>query len=385
MRCDSVSRLYHGVEHASVIDNFHPPSYRQTTDSNPTVLLDIPEKTWPNSPINPSRDWFFPCLTAGLVGFHGALYYSLACQAFSSRATPTTQMLEQRDRLVGFINRALQSPEQMQSDDLMHGLVHMIAVESRLGRLGHQWGWSRQYEGLMRMVEVRGGFEQFSGNVPLAGVLTWAEITLPRPARCFRTTDTIARAENDAFINFMTRLLRLAQDRLTLALDPAISALLFSPYLVKALFTPMVLIGDPGSVWGSRKQGINRRSQLASLLYCAHVMCNFRGCPQATLDCLTSFIATLVTASNFNSRTPLIFFLFQDAARKDMSRLWWLLRALRVVHRLEPTTTETLHELLLDLVMHRKKESEHLRDVQNVADRVRTDLRHFNAFMIRSS
>ena len=365
-------------------------------------LIDRPEKTLnvtAMSPIKVTRDYFFPCVAGGPLAFHGALYYGLVHRSFSSseslqvdkpRSLDTwparlhadssrpfaagtyspeaAHMLEERGRLVSWVTKRIEDPAKAVDDDLIFGIAAMVLAESRLGDV---FGWQVHYEGLMRIIELKGGYESLSGNIPLSASLAWLEISLVRPANSLQLDDGTSsagvftlfqsptiQAENHAFIDFLLDMQRLPSSRAILARNPALSPIMRliqrKEPLLRSMLDEIPEEQLPGQVRNtgfvrtrSVMSQIDRSCHLFALLYINYVLYTVHSSAKGTAAFLSKLMKQVSKPLGTGSRL-LIFVLIQEMIEDDINRLWWHVRAMRVVHRLRLETCEILHGLLLD-------------------------------------
>jgi hypothetical protein len=79
------------------------------------------------------------------------------------------------------------------------------------------------------------------------------------------------------------------------------------------------------------------------------MLCECDSSPQNKANFLDK-LATLLTKHNLNKNLRaklLIWVLVREMQREDTARLWWLVRAMRVIRRVTFETTDLLHQVLL--------------------------------------
>ena len=142
---------------------------------------------------------------------------------------------------------------------------------------------------------------------------------------------------------------RLSQEHATSDSDLTITGMLHSPPFQRALFYPVMPVRYPNMVRSSAMSCINRNCCLACLMYINYVLCISQHTQQASAAFLKGIIMT-VSGPIGSGANILIFVLMKDIEREDINRLWWLVRAMQILRRLKETC-DTLHQLLLDMLL----------------------------------
>ena len=75
--------------------------------------------------------------------------------------------------------RGTQDPARSTGDEVISTLPHVLAAESRLG---DSVFWQAHYQGLLRVIELRGGYAALNDNMPLAASVAWMEFSIPNTA-----------------------------------------------------------------------------------------------------------------------------------------------------------------------------------------------------------
>ena len=322
-------------------------------------VFDAPVRIWRSSAsshFHHIRDWYFKIIVNGPLGIQSSNYFSLVHHHLSQCQQPSSLLLRERGRLLSDFSKALEHPAECISDDMLTGLAHFICSEQRMGSMFH---WQAHYAGYMQLLDIRGGFETLGSNLPLAEMITWSEVAIICPVESMNaqtsSTMKILNAKTlegrPAFEELLVGLRLLTLDQF----ESQITRMLRDPALKRAFCTPMIRAAGNGARLNAVSERLNRNARVACLLYVNHMLCIHRASPDSALAFLSRLMKVVSQPFGPNS-SPWLWVLIREIEEDDISQLWWLLRMLRIFHRLRAETATLLHEVLLDTLLCWKEE-----------------------------
>ena len=348
------------------------------------VFTRLPALVWhvtDASPINPCRDWFFACVAAGPLGLHASLLFGIIYSHPHYGGDAPTNVLKQKIRLFSMMNTALQRPAPAYSDDLIFAIASLAIVEDRLGNAkACHMHWSA----VEKAIHLRGGFESLRNNEGLCGALAWLEITIayrnvrltpahkPSPNQEAKSSSGTAERRKDGESSFQWFLVML-QMQIYSSRSVSRRSSKSARVNLLAVAKPMYAMlspefGFPGPY--SKLVDVNRRCQLACLLYINYVLAEFQ---QSDLlgNEFIRHVSIFIARYNIDidSGAKVLFFaLMREFQSSNMKSFCFVIRAMRVIRQLSEETTTLVHTVLLrQLRLTSEKEtSQQLRDIEDL-------------------
>ena len=280
---------------------------------------------------------------------------------------------------------ALQRSAPVASDDLLFAIACLALLEDRLGNTqACHMHWSV----LENAIRLKGGLESLSNNAGLCGGIAWLEITIAfrhnrsrsvhetshDPKATFSSGNAQREKENEsAFQWFLVMLqVQIYSSRTVSKLSPTPAR-----FNLLAVAKPMYVMLSPEIGFSqpySKLSDVNRRCQLACLLYINYVLAEFQQ-SEPLGDEFIRHVSVFIARYNINleSGAKVLFFaLMREFQSSNMNRFWFVIRAMRVIRQLSEEMTTLVHTVLLrQLRLNSAREtSEQLRDLEYLLDKL---------------
>ena len=314
------------------------------------------------APLNPLRDYIFPCIAGSELSMGSTLYYSLICTGFYKREIMPSRVLESKGRAFSLIQKALRDPKAAFSTDNCYAVALVVLSACRNGDKAE---FQAHLNGLGTLLRQRGGMESFEGNPAMCAAMTWTEITMEKfmlgssIVRPFRyaiheeatAAATEALCEIEDVCSVLTELQLSAQEELSIRAEnsPAYQArreLFERGTLIHSLLTPEERSNPAATGVGQ----FMSNCQLSCLFYLTYKLNRYRHEPEKTIA-FVHRVSTLLTEHSIGGkrRAQLLVWVFmQECLLHDIKTLWWMVRAARFVRRLSADTVYHLQHALVD-------------------------------------
>ena len=233
--------------------------------------------------------------------------------------------------------------------------------------------------GVMRIIELRGGLPGLEYNKPLCLLIGYNQIAMvssrvPIEADGSNVTKE-ERTHHRSFLNFLSVLKTQTRERQVSGYETRTAESMFALYQQRELVSEILKMGRADSRWGESLSQLTTRCQLACLLYINYMLCLHADDPQATAAFVDSLLGEVTQPLQAGSKL-LVLILLKEMYEEDIDRLWWLVEIMRILYRLRLETRDLLRGVLLQRLFCFKREHAEalLSELHTLTTMVKTDL-----------